>query len=52
MAVVGGLGHGSITRLRQTLALLPPDVTKVCLGGTGGGSGGPHGSPGGGLEGS
>ncbi|NWZ60941.1 GRP2B protein, partial [Haliaeetus albicilla] len=29
MAVVGGLGHGSITRLRQTLALLPPDVTKV-----------------------
>ncbi|KAM9585532.1 LOW QUALITY PROTEIN: RAS guanyl-releasing protein 2-like, partial [Morphnus guianensis] len=45
MAVVGGLGHGSITRLRQTLALLPPDVTKVCLGGTGG-SGGPHGGPG------
>ncbi|XP_074915375.1 RAS guanyl-releasing protein 2 [Buteo buteo] len=29
MAVVGGLGHGSITRLRQTLALLPPDVTKL-----------------------
>ncbi|XP_074786329.1 RAS guanyl-releasing protein 2-like [Athene noctua] len=29
MAVVGGLGHGSITRLRRTLALLPPDVTQL-----------------------
>ncbi|XP_030330303.1 RAS guanyl-releasing protein 2-like, partial [Strigops habroptila] len=28
LAVVGGLGHGSITRLRQTLALLPPPVTQ------------------------
>ncbi|XP_062459743.1 RAS guanyl-releasing protein 2-like, partial [Pezoporus occidentalis] len=29
LAVVGGLGHGSITRLRQTLALLPPPVTEL-----------------------
>ncbi|XP_069738719.1 LOW QUALITY PROTEIN: RAS guanyl-releasing protein 2-like [Phaenicophaeus curvirostris] len=28
-AVVGGLGHGAIARLRQTLALLPPDCAKL-----------------------
>ncbi|XP_053908517.1 RAS guanyl-releasing protein 2-like isoform X2 [Cuculus canorus] len=28
-AVVGGLGHGAIARLRQTLVLLPPDCAKL-----------------------
>ncbi|XP_033927728.1 RAS guanyl-releasing protein 2-like [Melopsittacus undulatus] len=29
LSVVGGLGHCSITRLHQTLALLPPPITQL-----------------------
>lgn len=29
MAVTGGLCHSSISRLKDTSNLLPPDVTKV-----------------------
>ncbi|XP_071657597.1 RAS guanyl-releasing protein 2-like isoform X3 [Patagioenas fasciata] len=31
LSVVGGLGHGAVTRLRRTVALLPPDVMQVSL---------------------
>ncbi|XP_064359303.1 RAS guanyl-releasing protein 2 isoform X3 [Dromaius novaehollandiae] len=31
MAVVGGLGHSSVARLRHTLALLRPDTAQVSL---------------------
>ncbi|XP_071657596.1 RAS guanyl-releasing protein 2-like isoform X2 [Patagioenas fasciata] len=29
LSVVGGLGHGAVTRLRRTVALLPPDVMQL-----------------------
>lgn len=29
MAVTGGLCHSSISRLKDTFNLLPPDITKV-----------------------
>ncbi|XP_065514084.1 RAS guanyl-releasing protein 2-like [Caloenas nicobarica] len=29
LSVVGGLGHGAVTRLRRTVALLPPDIAQL-----------------------